>query len=238
MTDIKRKTFVEDQFDSVFTQKPVLQYEFNTKKMGRKDRRIVRSLLKYGVQGKKCLDIGPGTGRWLQFLNKNGADYLGAIDISNESLKRYSVICDKTQKANVETDNFDFKTNNFDIVLSIEVLEHLMYLDHYLSEIFRVTKNEGLVLMTIPNILSLISRIRVIFGLFPVAVANDKTHVGFYRKKDLVKLLAPYNMQPQFIPTSISLNPLNRKSRFSIPSIKLLSSLEDSFLFLIRVEKK
>ncbi len=234
----KISTFVETHFDTMFSEKPALEYEFNIKKMSWKDRMIIQCLLKYGIRGKKCLDIGPGTGRWLQFLNKNGADYLGAIDISNESLKRYSLICDKTQKANVETDNFDFKSNNFDIVLSIEVLEHLRYPDHYLSEIFRVTKNEGLVLMTIPNILSLISRIRVIFGLFPGAVSNDKTHVRFYRKKDLVKLLAPYNMRPQFIPTSISLNPLHRKSWFSIPSVKLISSLDDSFLFLIRVEKK
>jgi ubiquinone/menaquinone biosynthesis C-methylase UbiE len=233
----KSKNKVESQFDSLYLEKPNIEYEFNLKKMGRKDRGIVHSLLEYGVQGKKCLDIGPGTGRWLQFLNKNGAGYLGAIDISNESLKRYSSVCDKTQKANVETDNFDFKSNKFDIVLSIEVLEHLVSPDRYLSEIFRVTKNEGLVLMTIPNILSLISRVRVVLGFFPVAVASDKTHVGFYRKKDLVKLLAPYNMRPQFIPTSISLNPLNSKSCFSILSIKLLSSLEDNFLFLIRIEK-
>lgn len=233
-----RETAVENQFDSLFSEKPVIKYEFDVSKMGRKDRKIIQCLLEYGIKEKKCLDIGPGTGRWLQFLKNNGADYLGAIDISQESLNRCSLLCNKTQKAHIETDKFDFESDFFDIVISIEVLEHLRDPDNYLSEIVRVSKKKGIVLMSIPNIASFISRIRMLFGRLPVAVASDKTHVRFYRKKDIVKLLAPFNMRPQFIPTSISLNPFNPKSKIHIPSSNFTSSLDDSLLFKIQIGNK
>ncbi len=234
----KAKTLVEDQFDNLFTQKPALKYDFNIKKMGRKDRKIVQCLLEYGIKGKKCLDVGPGTGRWLQFLKNSGAGYLGAIDISQESLNRCSLLCNRTQKAHIESDKFDFEPDFFDVVISIEVLEHLRDPDNYLSEIVRVSKTGGIVLMSTPNVISFISRMRMLFGRLPIAIASDKTHVGFYRKKDIVNLLAPFNMRPQFIPTSISLNPFYQKSKLHIPSVNLISSLDDSLLFMIQIEKE
>jgi len=62
-------------------------------------------------------------------------------------------------------------------------LEHLRDPESYLSEIIRVCKNDGLLIMSIPNIVSFISRLRVIFGLMPEAVRSDATHIKFYAKK-------------------------------------------------------
>ncbi len=91
----------------------------------------ITCLLKYGIKGKKCLDVGPGTGRWLQYLKNNYTSYLSAIDISDESLSRCAKLCNKTQKADLETDKFDFESDFFDIVISIEILEHLKNPDSY-----------------------------------------------------------------------------------------------------------
>jgi 2-polyprenyl-3-methyl-5-hydroxy-6-metoxy-1,4-benzoquinol methylase len=234
----KMKTFAEKQFDELFAEKPVVNYEFSSENMGRRDRRIAECLLEYGIKEKKCLDVGPGTGRWLQFIKNHEADYIGAIDVSEESLKRCTSICDKTQKANVETDKFDFESDFFDIVISFEVLEHLRNPDNYLSEILRITKTGAIIIIAVPNLVSLISRLRVLFGFLPAAVAADETHVRFYRQKDITRLLNTYELRPIFIPTSISLNPLKPKSKFSLPSIKLLSSLDDSLLFMIRNDMK
>lgn len=238
MTVNGEKTIAERQFDILYSRKPVIGYDFDTGKMGSKDRKIMRYLLNNGIEGKRCLDVGPGTGRWLQFLKNRNAGYLGAIDISHESLRRCSPLCNKTQKADLEADKFDFESDFFDIVISIEVLEHLRDPATYLTEILRVVKKGGIVLMSIPNVVSFISRVRMLFGILPAAIGSDRTHVGFYRKKDIVRLLAPFNMRPKFIPTSISLNPLSFKSRFRIPSFNLISSFDDSLLFLIRIEKK
>ncbi len=96
----------------------------------------------------------------------------------------------------------------------------------------------GLVLMSLPNIVSLISRVRIVLGELPVVISSDSTHVRFYRKKEITEILNKINQVPEFISTSISLNPFNTKSRFRIMSNKLLSSsFDDSILFKIMISK-
>ena len=90
--------------------------------------------------------------------------------------------------------------------------------------------------MSIPNILSFISRFRVLAGKLPTAVKSDKTHVKFYTKKELNKLFAPFKLQVEIIPTSISINPYNPKS-VRLVSNRFLSSFDDHLLFNIVVIK-
>ena len=78
---------LEKQFDTIFSEKPNIKYFFEADNLGYKDKKIL-SFLEGNTFGKKVLDIGPGTGRWLQFMRSQGADFLGAIDISQEALKR------------------------------------------------------------------------------------------------------------------------------------------------------
>lgn len=234
----REKSRVELQFDSMLAQKGLLSYIFDVSQMGPKDRGIAKSLLDYGLNGKRCLDIGPGTGRWLGFMQHHGASWLGAVDISAQSLERCASICGKTQKADLETESLDFEADTFDVVISIEVLEHLRSPDKFLREILRVARNGALVIMSLPNIASFISRIRLLVGLMPVAVAADPTHVAFYRQKDIVRLLARLGQRPKFIPTTMSLNPFNAKSRFSLPSTRILSGMDDSLVFSFEVTKE
>ena len=152
------KINVEKQFDDLFSHKRETVYDFNSKKLSRKDKGIISCLENFGLKEKKCLDIGPGTGRWIQFIAGNNPDCIAAIDISSESLSRCSSNCEYLQKANLELDKFDFKDDFFDVVISFEVLEHLQDPSNFLKEIQRVTKPGGLILMSLPNIASFISR--------------------------------------------------------------------------------
>ena len=233
------KTYTEETFDNTFQEKTVIDYnQYNeiTKKTGYRDKKIMSLLKDFGVDGKNCLDVCPGTGRWLTYLKSNRASYLSAIDISQKSIDKCIGLCDKIQKADVESEKFDFESNFFDLVISFMALEHIRDPSLYLSEIMRVVKNDGLIIMTIPNIVSFISRIRVLFGIMPQAVTNDPTHIKFYTHKELIKIFEPYNQKPKIIPTSFSINPLNAQS-LRIPSNKLTKSLDDHLLFYIRVKK-
>lgn len=231
-----RNRYVENYFDSFFARKRKRNFKFNIKELGIKDRRITQELLRNRIEGKWCLDVGPGTGRWLQFLKQEGADYLSAIDISKESLKRCLSICDHVQQVNFELEEFPYKSDLFDIIISFEVIEHLRNPSLYLSEIYRVAKNNCLLLMSLPNIASFISRVRLLVGELPIAVC-DPTHARFYREKDIVRLFQAYRMKPEFIATSISLNPFRSKSKFCLKSVKLLRTLDDSLLFKITINK-
>ena len=141
------------------------------------------------------------------------------------------------KKIDIEKEPFDLNSNSFDVVISLEVLEHLYDPIHYLSEMLRVMVDDALIIMSTPNIASFISRIRMLLGELPVAIASDSTHVRFYRKKDIKVLFEKFKLYSTFVSTSISLNPLNPKSRFRFPSFRLISSLDDSLVFYARKRK-
>ena len=227
----------ERKFDDLFSKKGVHTYDFESGKLKGKDKKLKELFDKIGVPGKKCLDIGPGTGRWLQYLSMSEAAYLAAADISGEALKRCEDICNRTEKLDIESDSLPWDENYFDLVVSLEVLEHLRDYENYFKEIIRVSRKGAYVVISLPNIVSLISRIRMLAGLLPVAIASDDTHVGFYRKKDLSRILAKYGQKVVFVPTSFSLNPLKVKSRFRVPSNRWMSSFDDSILFYFIVTK-
>lgn len=230
------KTYTEETFDHIFKDKNDIEYDFNISKMSQRDRRIIKMLNDFGIKGKNCLDIGPGTGRWLQYLKINSSNFLGAIDISQVSIDRYKHFCDKAQKADVEYEKFDFKSDYFDIILSFMVLEHLRNPENFISEIIRVAKKGASILMTIPNIVSLKSRIRVLFGIMPTAITSDKTHIKFYTKRELKNLFKPFNLLPVMIPTYFTIHPF-KSNRLRIPSNSITQSFDDHLLFKIEVKK-
>ncbi len=225
----------EKHFDRYFAEKPKIEYEFDQRKMGGRDRGIFRTLMSHGMAGKRCLDIGPGTGRWLQFMRSNGAVHLAAADISQEVLLHCEGICEQLQKADLSHEQLAFETSSFDIILSFEVLEHIVDPTNYIAELVRVARPGGMLLMSTPNLVSLISRIRMLFGLRPMSFALDPTHVRHYRQKEVRKVFAPHDLTPRFIPAQFSLNPLNRLSRWRIRSNRLTCRFDDSLLWQVLI---
>lgn len=231
------KNAVETQFDAVLSAKPALAYSFDPRRLGAKDRAIVALLRAEGLKGKACLDVGPGTGPWLTFLAGEGAGPLAAADISAEALRRCAPLCQKTVKADLTHERLDFPDDAFDVTVSFEVLEHIPYPDNYVAELLRVTRPGGLLFLSVPNVASLISRIRLVLGALPPAISHDPTHLRHYRRRDAAALFARFGQRPTFVPTSFSVNPLNPKSRWRLPSCRLTASLDDALLFFLRPEK-
>ena len=67
------KNFVTTHFNRVFSG---LKNSNNSlinvsHKLSYKDRTLIKILNDYGIRNKNCLDIGPGSGRWINFLKKN-----------------------------------------------------------------------------------------------------------------------------------------------------------------------
>lgn len=115
------------------------------------------------------LDLGCGTGFLTNILAQRfpNAKIFG-IDISHASLniakKRYSSI----NFINADTEyKIPFKKHHFDLIISGEHLEHLKDVDTYLEEIYRITKKNGYLLLTTPNLASWINRILLLLGKQP-----------------------------------------------------------------------
>lgn len=223
-------------FDRVLGGKSATPYNFDVAVMGAKDRRIIRELTEYGVEGRHCLDIGSGTGRWLQFLRQQRPALLAAVDFSEEAVERAEEICDKVQKVDVEVEPFTYPDNSFDIVISFEVIEHLRTHGGFMSELIRVAKPGALVLLSTPNLIAFNSRIRMLLGVLPVAVASDPTHISFFTPERLSKLLQASGQSAEHLNTSVSLHLLDFK-RWCVTPPRCLRSLVDSLLFKFRVSK-
>lgn len=230
MVDSRNTT--EEFFDRRFRNQATAGHTIAEGNPGRRDAQVIRALGEYGVRGRHCLDIGPGTGRWLQYLQELGAATLAAVDISRQSLDRVACLGADCQKADLEREPLKFEDGSMDITLAFMILEHLKDPGLFIDEVLRVTRREGLILMTIPNITSFQSRIRLALGMAPVAVAQDPTHVSFYTSRMLRELFRSHDAEVEIIPTGFSLHPRNRR-KLQIPTNRLLSGLDDNRLFRV-----
>lgn len=107
----------------------------------------------YVSAGAKVLDAGCGTGQSTNFLNEAGFGATGA-DGSERFIAtaRQSFPAADFQVANLE--DLHFPNQTFDAVASYNTLEHVTDVPKVLSELLRVTKNGGLLLIHSPNLMS------------------------------------------------------------------------------------
>jgi len=68
-------------------------------------------------------------------------------------------------------DNFEEplspKSNSTDLVIALEVIEHLFDTDFFLTEIYRILKPGGLLILSTPNLASITNRLKLLLGGYP-----------------------------------------------------------------------
>ena len=229
------KNFISTHFNRVFSSLKSSNYSLvnPSSNLGYKDRTLIKILNDYGLSNKNCLDVGPGSGRWINFLKKKTKN-IYAVDISDKAIEINRKNCRKIFKLDFEKKKIPLKNDSIDLIICLEVLEHLRHPDHFLKEIIRLLKKDSIAVFSIPNILSFSSRIRVVLGLLPTAIVSDPTHIKFYRKKDIIKIFSVFNIKIKFYSSSFSLNIFNPKSKLKVPTISFISSLDDSLIFTIK----
>jgi ubiquinone/menaquinone biosynthesis C-methylase UbiE len=101
---------------------------------------------KYLPQGGRMLDVGCGTGAVMEFLKSRGE--IEGVDMSEEALK----YC-RAKSLNVRhglADKIDYPDETFDVVLALDVLEHLDNDGAAINEIHRILKTGGIFIATVP----------------------------------------------------------------------------------------
>lgn len=99
------------------------------------------------LRGKRLLDIGCGNGCYTQELACRAA-YICGIDIQISHLKAFRQPIERIQAAG---ENLPLRSESFDVVTMIEVLEHTRSDEQTLKECFRVLKPGGLLVLFVPN---------------------------------------------------------------------------------------
>ncbi len=106
----------------------------------------------------KVIDIGCGSGVFLPIISPLCGEMIG-IDVSSafveESLatvKRFGL--KNTSIITARSEELPFPNNEFDVVLLVDVIHHVYYLSETISEMKRISKSGGRIIIYEPNILN------------------------------------------------------------------------------------
>nr|WKN37707.1 class I SAM-dependent methyltransferase [Tunicatimonas sp. TK19036] len=111
--------------------------------------------------GAKVLDVGAGHGAFSKQLHEMGYQ-VSACDLFPEIFHYDQIECKKVDI----TQPFPYEDNSFDMIMAIEVMEHINDHENFFKEASRILKPNGRLYISTPNILSLKSRIRFLFSGF------------------------------------------------------------------------
>ena len=135
-----------------------------------------------GVQGKRILDLGCGSGNLGGALQEMGNECYG-ITISPKEAEAA-----KSRLTQVVIGDLDvmhelpFPENFFDVVIFADVLEHLKDPKHPLELVKPYLKPQGLVIASIPNVANIAVRLNLLRGRFEYEEFGilDNTHLRFF----------------------------------------------------------
>jgi ubiquinone/menaquinone biosynthesis C-methylase UbiE len=96
------------------------------------------------------LDIGTGFGTYIYHSSNHAKLYVG-IDINGENLRKAIKKKENVELITMSAENLAFRDNTFDAVLMIEVLEHVLDDEKAISDIYRILKPGGKLIITAPN---------------------------------------------------------------------------------------
>lgn len=114
------------------------------------------------------LDAGTGAGYFLLELNKLGYKNIYGLDIGNYLTEEAQSSIQGFKTADLNFDKLPWADGFFDAITAWEVFEHLENPHQPIREIYRILKPGGLLLMSVPNIFHIVSRLIFLKrGLFP-----------------------------------------------------------------------
>lgn len=135
------------------------------------------------------LDVGCGNG-WLSSLFMERNTVYG-LDISWKNTERARQRGVKAIQHDASQE-LPFLDSSFDIVVCLEIIEHLFNPEEILREIYRVLKNEGALVLTTPNLHSLNNRLGMLFGRsvpFIEYSGEFYGHIRFFTRQRLRQIL-------------------------------------------------
>jgi 2-polyprenyl-3-methyl-5-hydroxy-6-metoxy-1,4-benzoquinol methylase len=151
---------------------------------------IVSLLMKYGA--RKVLDLGCGNGALCRTLSKYGFEVIGCdadpkgVEIARSSSKDITF-----KNIGVYDDPSILMDENFDAVVSTEVIEHL-FLPRYLPRFAKkILKENGYLIISTPYYSYLINLIIAILNRWDAhhQPLGDGAHIKFWSRSTLTKLL-------------------------------------------------
>lgn len=139
---------------------------------------------------QSILDIGCGEGQADKFfLRRNPLLKIIGVDVDSKSLEKAKVNCPQMTTKKADIYQLPFSADFFDLVLCIEVLEHLEDPSKALEEIKRVGRSQAII--SVPNE-PLFSLVSFLSGKYLKNLGRHPDHIQFWSERKFEELLKKY----------------------------------------------
>lgn len=156
--------------------------------------------------GQEVLDIGCGVGFFAAWLKEDGNRVTGVDALphtaQHEALEEYFAI-----DLNASGGALPAKlgSRRFDVVLLLDVLEHLTDPAHLLREARATLADHGRMVVSLPNVANLTVRLALLFGRFNYVERGilDRTHLRFFTRKTALRFLEENGMEVMEVKSTV-----------------------------------
>jgi 2-polyprenyl-3-methyl-5-hydroxy-6-metoxy-1,4-benzoquinol methylase len=140
------------------------------------------------------LDVGCGTGAWVERLTRNGYTNLTAIDYDVEQSRGIKA---HVEKVDLNQADWAPLSGRFALITCIEVIEHIENIGNFLDQLRAHLAEGGSILMTTPNTECLAARLRFLLlnQLKQFDTLGDATHVMPMFTLTLDRLVARHGLR-------------------------------------------
>ncbi len=151
-------------------------------------KRKLKLINSFPVSGKTILDVGCGTGDFLQTAKNNSWNVYGIEP--NE--KARAIANSKTRNQVFDTNTLqEFESGTFDVITLWHVLEHLPNLETEIQNLNRLLKPEGRLVIAVPNFKSYDAKHYSAFW----AAYDVPRHLWHFSQTSISKLFSKHNLE-------------------------------------------
>ncbi len=134
------------------------------------------------------LDAACGDSVLGEYLTKEKKCTVYGLDLSEYAIKLSAERGMIVKQCNISSDTFPFPDNTFDYVTMLCCLEHIINPTHAINEALRVLKQNGKLIVTLPNATHIGNRIHFFMGKVPENLLHIKPgegmHIQFFNYKN------------------------------------------------------
>jgi SAM-dependent methyltransferase len=142
----------------------------------------------------RIFEVGCGAGDTLSFLKSSGrCEWIGGIEIFHEAAELANPKLDLLLEGSIERISLPFDENSLDVILCLDVLEHLIDPWEVVRKLHSILKPGGILICSIPNVRHYRASLPLLFlGRWQYTDHGilDKTHLRFFTRESAIELVA------------------------------------------------
>jgi SAM-dependent methyltransferase len=154
------------------------------------------------LQAERVLEIGCAAGNTLDFLKKTGrCEWTCGVEVDGEAAKAARNKLDLLLEGNIEHMELPIPPGSIDVVLCLDVLEHLIDPWSTVQKLGGLLRQGGIMLAIIPNVRCLPVVFQLVTGKWDYRHEGilDRTHLRFFTRKTAVRLIESQRLKVETV---------------------------------------